>query len=52
MFITNSTYVLTNEIEKKNYIASRETMGAISLGTNSFFIVVFSFILDMSICYV
>ena len=37
---------------KKNYIASRKTKGAISLGIDSFFIVVFSFILDMSICYV
>ena len=37
---------------KKNYTASRETKGAISLGTDSFFIVVFSFILDMGICYV
>ena len=36
---------------KKNYTASRETKGAISLGTDSFFIVVFSFTFDMSICY-
>ena len=41
--------ILLNETEK-NYTASRETKGAISLGTDSFFIVVFSFILDMSIC--
>ena len=37
---------------KKNYTASCETKGAISLGIDSFFIVVFSFILDMGICYV